>query len=79
GVGEIGQVDDAFVAAVFGDEEILAQVQQLYPEAFMEDARQGRFINAGAFQNQNSAEVRVLELRSRGFNARLVFRDVRYR
>ncbi|MDB9528204.1 hypothetical protein PN498_19585 [Oscillatoria sp. CS-180] len=79
GVGEIGRVDDAFVAAVFGDENTLAQVQQLYPEAFLEDARQGRFINAGAFQNQNSAEVRVLELRSRGFDARLVFRDVRYR
>lgn len=81
GVGEIGQgVDDAYVAAVFGGEETLRQVQQLYPEAFLDtSARQGDFINAGSFGNQEAAQLRVLELRSRGFNSRLVFRDVRFR
>jgi hypothetical protein len=77
---EAARVDDAYVAAVFGDEETLREVQRLYPEAYFDDsARQGRFINAGAFTNEQEASIRVLQLQSEGFNARLVFRDVRYR
>ena len=79
-VDEIGQdIDDAFVAAVFGGQDTLQEVQQLFPDAFMDSSRQGDFINAGAFANQDAAQLRVLELRSQGFNARLVYRDVRYR
>jgi len=77
--GPIEGVSDAYVAAVFGDDNTLSEVQQIYPEAFMDSSRQGDFINAGAFPNRDAAQLRVLELRSRGFNARLVFRDVRYR
>ncbi|HEY9888785.1 MAG TPA: hypothetical protein V6D02_10315 [Candidatus Obscuribacterales bacterium] len=73
------RVNDAYVAAVFGGEETLRQVQQLFPEAFMDSARQGSFINAGSFPNQDAANLRVLELRSRGFDSRLVYRDVQFR
>ena len=46
----------------------------------MDSSRQGDFINAGAYPSQDEATLRVLELRARGFqNARVVFRDVRYR
>lgn len=79
-VDEAGEIDDAFVAAVFGGEETLARVREIYPEAFLDSsARQGRFINAGSFASQEAAQIRVLELRSEGFNSRLVFRDVLYR
>lgn len=75
-----GEIDDTFVAAVFGDENTLAQVQAIYPTAFFDNsARQGRFINAGSFASQQAAQIRVLELQSEGFNSRLVFRDIRYR
>ncbi|MEM1308422.1 MAG: hypothetical protein AAGF98_02785, partial [Cyanobacteria bacterium P01_H01_bin.153] len=73
-------VNDAFVAAVFGGEDTLRAVQQLYSEAFLDNsARQGQFINAGSFTNEEDARIRVLELQREGFNSRLVFRDVRYR
>jgi hypothetical protein len=75
-----GEIGDAFVAAVFGGEETLARVRAIYPSAFFDtSARQGRFINAGSFASQEAAQIRVLELRSEGFNSRLVFRDVLYR
>ncbi|MEM7649414.1 MAG: hypothetical protein AAF283_09550 [Cyanobacteria bacterium P01_A01_bin.70] len=80
GVDDIDRVDDAYVAAVFGDQDTLDDVKQLFPEAFMDSSRQGDFINAGAYASQDEATLRVLELRARGFqNARVVFRDVRYR
>jgi hypothetical protein len=80
GIPDDERVNDAYVAAVFGDEGTLNDVRELYPEAYMDDsARQGRFINAGSFSSEEAAVIRVLELRSRGFNSRLVFRDVRYR
>ncbi|PSN17805.1 hypothetical protein C7271_15815 [filamentous cyanobacterium CCP5] len=69
-----------YVAAVFGNENTLAQIrQQAVPTAQFEDARLGRFINAGSFQSRDQAESLVSYLRSLGFNSRLVFRDVDYR
>ncbi len=79
GVDRIEYVNTAYVAAVFGEGNTLSQVQQLYPEAFAENSGLGNFINAGAFADRNLAMSRVLELRGRGFNSRLVYRDVRYR
>lgn len=75
------QVNDAYVAAVFGGQDTLEEVQRIFPDAFIDNsARQGRFINAGSFPSRDEATLRVLELRSRGFgNARVVFRDVRFR
>lgn len=71
-------VESAFVVAVFGDQETLADVQQLYPDARMERVRR-EFINVGAFPNRDLAFARALELRGRGFNSRVLFRDVDYR
>lgn len=77
---DIGRVEAAFVAAVFGDDTILSNVQKLFPEAFMDSSRQGDFINAGAFQSEDAATIRVLELKANGFpNARVIFLDIRYR
>ncbi len=74
------RVNDAYVAAVFGDEDTLREVQRFYPEAFMDtSSRQGDFINAGSFSSEQDATIRVLELQREGFNSRLVFRDVRFR
>ncbi|NEQ43409.1 MAG: hypothetical protein F6K00_07560 [Leptolyngbya sp. SIOISBB] len=74
------RVSDAYVAAVFGGEDTLREVQRFYPEAFMDtSSRQGDFINAGSFSSEEDATIRVLELRREGFNSRLVFRDVRFR
>jgi hypothetical protein len=70
------RVNNAYIAAVFGD---LEAVQQLYPEASREDTALGAFINAGSFANRDLAMARVLELRARGFNTRLIYRNVQYR
>ncbi|MGF1522309.1 MAG: hypothetical protein ACFBSF_08330 [Leptolyngbyaceae cyanobacterium] len=69
----------AFVAAVFGDEDVIDEVKQIYPNATMEDTRLGPFVNAGDFNNENSAAARVLELRGLGFNARVIYRGLEYR
>lgn len=71
--------DNPYVAAVFGNQETLAMVQELYPRARIERTRQGSYINVGEFANRDLALARVLELRGRGFNARVIFRDVRIR
>ncbi|MBD0335183.1 MAG: hypothetical protein ICV62_06825 [Cyanobacteria bacterium Co-bin13] len=68
-----------FVAAVFGNEQTLEQVRTIAPQAQFESARQGRFINAGSFTNRFEAESLVNILRARGFDSRLVYRDVNYR
>jgi len=82
-----------FIAAVFGDQATLEQLKRLYnspqaprtfggqtlQEPYFESANQGRFINAGSFDNRDQAAALVSYLRSQGFNARLVFRDFRYR
>jgi hypothetical protein len=84
---------DPWIAAVFGDQTTLDQLEQLYASVqappscggtsvaapFFENARQGRFINAGSFNDRNCAEALVAYLRSRGYNSRLVYRDFRYR
>lgn len=79
GVDRIEYVNTAYVVAVFGEGNTLSQVQQLYPEAFAENSGLGDFINVGSFADRNLAMARVLDLRGRGFNSRLVYRDVRYR
>ncbi|HEY9738127.1 MAG TPA: hypothetical protein V6D06_17665 [Trichocoleus sp.] len=68
-----------YVAAVFGNEQTLEQVRAIAPQAQFESARQGRFINAGSFTNRFEAESLVNTLRARGFDSRLIYRDVRYR
>jgi len=75
------RVNDAYVAAVFGDEDTLRRVKELgYNDAYLDtSSRQGDFINAGTYSSEEAAMIRVLELRRDGFDSRLVFRDVRFR
>jgi len=83
-----------FVAAVFGDEDDLQQIQQIVRtgtgsrniggstcnvDPRFEDARQGRFINAAECDSRDDASAVVSFLRGRGYNARLVYRNFRYR
>ena len=80
GSGVDPRVQDAYVAAVFGGDSTLREVQRFFPDAFMDtSSRQGNFINAGAFSSEEDAIIRVLELRREGFNTRVIFRDVRFR
>jgi hypothetical protein len=72
-------IDDAWVAAVFGDERTLTDVKRYYPDAFFDSARQGRFINVGVFESRGDASRRVDDLRDRGFNSRVIYRNVTYR
>jgi len=77
---EVARVNDAFVAAVFGGQDTLREVQRFFPDAYLDNsARQGQFINAGAFTTEQDAAIRVLQLQREGFNSRVVFRDVRFR
>jgi len=78
--GDVERVNDAYVAAVFGDADTLREVRRIYPDAVLDSsARQGEFINAGSFTSEQAALIRVLELQDAGFDSRLVFRDVRFR
>ncbi len=95
GTGQIPTAPLArYVAAVFGGEATLQQVNQvLRPGAGaripgsltcninprFESARQGQFINAAECDGRNDAEAVVSFLRGRGLNARLVYRYFRYR
>lgn len=93
GVGDTPAVNanlDPFIAAVFGNEATLDQLQALYSsftpgttnllqQPQFESAPQGRFINAGSFSDRNEAAAVVNYLRSQGYDARLIFRDFNYR
>ncbi|WP_017298011.1 hypothetical protein [Nodosilinea nodulosa] len=82
-----------YVAAVFGGDNELQQVRQVLPSGSsqgvggltcvinprFENAPQGRFINAAECTDRNDASAVVNFLRARGLNARLVYRNFRYR
>ena len=66
------------VAVPRGNDGVLAEVRKLYPEAFLDSARQGRFVNVGSFADRNIAEARASLLRANGLNARVVYRSVTF-
>lgn len=82
-----------FLAAVFGEDAELEAARRLLsssqttlrrPDSCQvsprfEDAPQGRFINAAECINRHEAAAVVEFLRGQGLNARLVFRNFRYR
>lgn len=87
-----GEATSPWVAAVFGDQNTLDGVTAALrtpatPRSLtcninprFESAPQGRFINAADCRDRNDADAVVSFLRARGFpNARLVYRDFRYR
>lgn len=63
-----------YVAAVIADESRLAEVQQFFPEAYVDRVRRGRFINIGNFGDRFPAEARVDAAKARGFNTRVLYR-----
>lgn len=63
-----------YVAAIIADESRLADVQQFFPDAYIDRVRRGRFINIGNFGDRFPAEARVDAAKARGFNTRVLYR-----
>lgn len=63
-----------YVAAVIAGESELANVQQFFPDAFIDRARPGRFINIGSFGDRFPAEARSDAAKARGFRTRVLYR-----
>ncbi|MFE4106255.1 peptidoglycan-binding protein, partial [Almyronema epifaneia S1] len=61
------------------NQSTLNRLRSTYPQAYLDSSSQGNFVNTGAFRDRNSAFARMFELRSRGFDARVVYRSVSYR
>ncbi len=57
-----------------GNDDILSRVRQSVYYAFLDNSRLGSYVNAGVFNNRALAESRSQLLRSRGFDARVVYR-----
>jgi|GEM_PF-2053863 len=64
--------NDNYVVAVCGGEDTLGEVQQLIPEAYLDNSSgQEQFISAGTFSTEEEAMTQVLNLQQEGFDARL--------
>ncbi len=63
-----------YVAAVIADESLLADVQRFFPDAYIDRARPGRFINIGSFGDRFPAEARADAAKARGFRTRVLYR-----
>lgn len=63
-----------YVAAVIAQESELANVQQFFPDAYVDRNRRGRFINIGSFAERFPAEARVDAAAARGFSTRVLYR-----
>jgi hypothetical protein len=62
------------VAVPGSDPSTIFQVQRLVPGAFVDVAREGRFVNAGGFSDYDSARSMSYFLRSQGLNARVIYK-----
>lgn len=63
-----------YVAAVIADESQLREIQQYFPDAFIDSIRRGQFINIGSFDTRFPAEARVNAAIARGFSTRVIYR-----
>lgn len=63
-----------YIAAVIAGESELDNVRAFFGEAYVDRARQGRFINIGNFNERYPAEARVDAAAARGFNTRVIYR-----
>ncbi|NJL88329.1 MAG: hypothetical protein HC886_24035 [Leptolyngbyaceae cyanobacterium SM1_1_3] len=70
---------DAYVVAVPGNQTTLNRLLPAFPQAYIDRSVQGNFVNTGAFRDRNLAFARMFELRSQGFDARVIYRSVSYR
>lgn len=55
------------------NENTLYEVRNVVPDAFIDESKLGRYVNAGAFPNRASAESRSYLLRSYRFDARVEY------
>ena len=62
-----------YIAAVIADDSLLREVQQFFPNAYVDRNRRGRFINIGSFANRLPAEARVDAAAARGFTTRVLY------
>ncbi len=62
-----------YIAAVIADTSLLSEVQQFFPNAYVDNNRRGRFINIGSFANRLPAEARVDAAAARGFTTRVLY------
>ncbi|MDX2244740.1 MAG: SH3 domain-containing protein [Leptolyngbyaceae cyanobacterium bins.302] len=63
-----------YVAAVPGGASTLAQVRQIVPNARLDRAREGAFVNAGGFATHDGAQSMASLLRASGFDARVIYK-----
>lgn len=72
---EAEQVNPYVVVVPFKNDNTLEQVRAVvgFRNASLGEAKQGRYINAGAFESRATAERRSLLLRSRGLDARVTY------
>lgn len=63
-----------YVVVVPGSYDTLYRVNQYVSNAYVSKAKQGSYVNAGAFNKRDSAESRSKLLQSRGLDARVVYR-----
>lgn len=63
-----------YISAIIADESRLGEVQQFFPNAYVDRNRRGRFINIGSFGDRFPAEARVDAATARGFTARVLYR-----
>jgi peptidoglycan hydrolase-like protein with peptidoglycan-binding domain len=76
GIGsDAEQVNPYVVVVPFQNENTLEQVRAIvgFRNATLGEAKQGRYINAGAFESRARAESRSALLRSRGLDARVTY------
>ena len=75
GIGsDAEQVNPYVVVVPFQNENTLEQVRAIVGRnATLGEAKQGRYINAGAFESRSRAESRSALLRSRGLDARVTY------
>jgi peptidoglycan hydrolase-like protein with peptidoglycan-binding domain len=66
--------NNRYVASIIADENDLSNVRRYFPNAVMDEVRQGDFINIGNFSNRREAERRTRDARERGFDARVIYR-----
>lgn len=67
-------VGGPYVAAVPGGQATLFQVRQVIPNAQLDRAREGSFVNAGSFPTHDGAQSVTSFLRASGFDARVIHR-----
>ena len=62
-----------YKSAIIADESRLREIQEFFPEAYVDSSRRGRFINIGNFASRFPAEAKVDAAIARGYSARVLY------